>query len=102
MGAGIAACGIASYMSDFQEQLAELRRRVAKIDRKYAQPKAARREPPAPSPEPPEAFPWEEIETEHGRHYEAEKLEISPFEIGCSRSCGRSSRSTIPMLPWRR
>jgi hypothetical protein len=61
-------------MSDFQEQLADLRRRIARIDRKYAKPKAAQGRPPAPSPQPVEDFPWEEIETEHGRHYEAEKL----------------------------
>ena len=60
-------------MSDFREQLADLRRRIAKIDRKYAKPKT-QRQPAAPTPEPAEDFPWEEIETEHGRHYEAEKL----------------------------
>ncbi len=61
-------------MSDFQEQLAHLRRRIASIDRKYAQPRARVPEPPVPSPEPPEALPWQEVETIHGRHYETEKL----------------------------
>ena len=77
-------------MSDFQEQLADLRRRIAKIDRKYArhqppvtshqspatssQSPATSSQPPAPSPQPPEDLPWQEVETEHGRHYETEKL----------------------------
>ena len=60
-------------MSDFQEQLAELRRRIAKIDRKYAKPKAAPRQPPA-SSDPPEEYPWQEVTTAHGRHFETEKL----------------------------
>ncbi|HTR34372.1 MAG TPA: ribonuclease H-like domain-containing protein [Bryobacteraceae bacterium] len=63
-------------MSDFQEQLAHLRRRIAKIDKKYASPK--RTPPPASSGQPlaaPEE--WlngEEVSTAHGRHYEFEKL----------------------------
>ena len=63
-------------MSDFQEQLATLRRRIAKIDRKYAKPKAAPRQPPARPPETvePHDWPWQEVETEHGRHFETEKL----------------------------
>jgi len=64
-------------MSDFQEQLADLRRRVAKIDRKFAKAKPApspQYQPPATSDQPPEAYPWQEVTTEHGRHFEAEKL----------------------------
>ena len=57
-------------MSDFQEQLAILRRRIAKIDQKYARPQKPKREP-AP---PPAHLPFDEIETAHGRHYETEKL----------------------------
>jgi uncharacterized protein YprB with RNaseH-like and TPR domain len=60
-------------MNDFQEQLANLRRRIAKIDRKFAKPKAAR-QPPAANPEPLEDYPWQEVETAHGRHFETEKL----------------------------
>src|SRR5271155_4204771 len=73
MGTSIPASGIAPGMSDFQEQLADLRRRVAKIDKKYAKPKAAR-QPPAPSPESPDDHPWQEVETAHGHHFETEKL----------------------------
>ena len=61
-------------MTDFQEQLANLRRRIAKIDQKYAKPvfpKLAPK-PPAPSPESPEDHPWQEVETTHGRHFETE------------------------------
>jgi uncharacterized protein len=64
-------------MSDFQQQLAHLRRRVAKIDKKYADPKPRRPpEPPpaAPIPTPEDYLAGEEIETEHGRHFETEKL----------------------------
>ena len=63
-------------MSDFQEQLAHLRRRIAKIDRKYADPKPRPRAPavqPA-IPAPQEWLSGEEIETQHGRHFETEKL----------------------------
>lgn len=60
-------------MSDFQEQLAHLRRRIARIDRKYARPQVAPLQPSAPSPLPPVPE-WEEVETEHGRHFETEKL----------------------------
>ncbi len=59
-------------MSDLQEQLADLRRRIAKIDRKFAKPRVA--ESPAPNPEPLEDYPFEEVETAHGRHFETEKL----------------------------
>jgi hypothetical protein len=65
-------------MTDFQEQLAHLRRRVAKIDRKYARPAA---KPPPPRPQSPVPVPapedWlqgEEIETALGVHYETERL----------------------------
>jgi uncharacterized protein YprB with RNaseH-like and TPR domain len=61
-------------MSDFQEQLADLRRRIAKIDRKYAKPRARPNQPPATSNQPPEDYPWQEVETAHGRHFETEKL----------------------------
>jgi uncharacterized protein len=60
-------------MSDFQEQLAILRRRIAKIDRKYAKPEP-RRPPAAQEPSHAVHLPFEEIETQHGRHYETEKL----------------------------
>jgi uncharacterized protein YprB with RNaseH-like and TPR domain len=60
-------------MSDFQEQLAILRRRIAKIDRKYEKPAPQR--PPAPrNPPPAPSLPFEEVETQFGRHYETEKL----------------------------
>ncbi len=63
-------------MSDFQEQLAHLRRRIAKIDRKYAnpQPRRAAPSPPPVVPAPEEYLAGDEIETEHGRHFETEKL----------------------------
>ena len=61
-------------MSDFQEQLAILRRRIAKIDRKYAKPKPAPRQAAVPSAESPEDYPWQEVETAHGHHFETEKL----------------------------
>ena len=40
-------------MSDFQDQLAYLRRRIAKIDKKYAADATPRRAPAAPRPEVP-------------------------------------------------
>ena len=63
-------------MSDFQDQLAHLRRRIAKIDKKYADPK---RRLPAPPPRPPIPAPedylaGQDVETELGRHFETEKL----------------------------
>jgi uncharacterized protein YprB with RNaseH-like and TPR domain len=63
-------------MSDFQEQLAHLRRRIAKIDKKFSRP-APRS--PIPKPQPPIPAPedWlhgEEVQTAHGVHYETEKL----------------------------
>jgi hypothetical protein len=60
-------------MSDFQEQLAILRRRIAKIDQKYAKP-APRRPLATPNPPPTTHLPFDEVETQHGRHYETEKL----------------------------
>ena len=62
-------------MSDFQEQLAHLRKRIARIDRKYTAP---RRQPPTTNKQQ-LAFPedWlhgEEVRTVHGVHYETEKL----------------------------
>jgi uncharacterized protein YprB with RNaseH-like and TPR domain len=59
-------------MSDFQEQLAVLRRRIAKIDQKYAKPSprlSATHNPPATT-----HLPFDEVETAHGRHCETEKL----------------------------
>ena len=63
-------------MSDFQDQLAHLRRRIARIDKKYADPKPQRV---APSPRPPIPTPedyltGQDVETELGRHFETEKL----------------------------
>jgi uncharacterized protein YprB with RNaseH-like and TPR domain len=62
-------------MSDFQEQLAHLRKRIARIDKKYTAPK---RQPTAKSQQP-LAFPedWlhgQEVSTAHGVHYETERL----------------------------
>ena len=62
-------------MSDFQEQLAYLRRRIAKIDRKYAPSSRRDRPRPATNPQPPdERFPFEEVQTPFGRHFETEKI----------------------------
>lgn len=63
-------------MSDFQEQLAHLRKRIAKIDRKYSRPAA---KPPTPNPQAPLAAPEEwlhgkEVATAEGVHYETERL----------------------------
>jgi uncharacterized protein len=60
-------------MSDFQEQLAILRRRIAKIDQKYSKP-TAKPASTAHLPLPTPHLPFDEIETQHGRHYETEKL----------------------------
>ena len=83
-------------MSDFQEQLANLRRRIAKIDHKYAKPgvpKAA----PAPSPPSPESsakiIRGKKWRPTHGRHFETEKLyerHRRHGSIGIARS-GRSA-----------
>jgi hypothetical protein len=63
-------------MSDFQEQLAHLRRRVAKIDRKYSRPQARAPipKPQSPIPAPEDWLQGEEITTAHGVHYETERL----------------------------
>jgi uncharacterized protein YprB with RNaseH-like and TPR domain len=64
-------------MSDFEQQLAYLRRRIAKIDKKYANPRPSpvRPRPQIPSEDVPDHhFPFQEVETEFGRHYETEKL----------------------------
>jgi uncharacterized protein len=63
-------------MSDFQEQLAYLRKRIARIDKKYTSPK---RSVPIPNPQSPIPTPedWlhgEEIVTPLGVHYETERL----------------------------
>src|SRR3984885_14077306 len=68
--------GLARSMSDFQEQLAHLRKRIAKIDCKYSRSAAKA---PIPKPQPPIPTPedWlhgEEIATSHGVHYETERL----------------------------
>jgi len=64
--------------ANLQDQLTQLRRRIARIDRKYANPSP----PPLPvtRSEPPNQYcpqEWlqgDEIETEHGRHFETERL----------------------------
>ncbi len=65
-------------MSDFEQQLAYLRRRIAKIDKKYANPRPSPPRPQARVPNeeeiPDHHFPFQEVETEFGRHYETEKL----------------------------
>lgn len=64
-------------MSDFQEQLAYLRRRIAKIDKKYAalpQKPAPRESHALESESTEDALPFQEVETTYGRHYETEKL----------------------------
>jgi hypothetical protein len=50
-------------MSDFQEQLAYLRRRIAKIDKKFASPKPTPK-PPSYVPPPETYLPFDEIETD--------------------------------------
>jgi len=63
-------------MSDFQEQLAHLRRRIAKIDKKFSRPtpRSPSPKPQSPIPAPEDWLHGEEIRTEHGVHYETEKL----------------------------
>jgi uncharacterized protein YprB with RNaseH-like and TPR domain len=63
-------------MSDFQEQLAHLRKRIARIDRKYTRPTT---KPQIPEPQPPIPAPEDwlhgaEVTTPHGVHYETERL----------------------------
>jgi uncharacterized protein len=62
-------------MSDFQDQLAHLRKRIARIDRKYLAPKlrpAATSHQALATPE--DWLHGEEVTTAHGVHYETEKL----------------------------
>jgi uncharacterized protein YprB with RNaseH-like and TPR domain len=67
-------------MSDIQDQLAQLRRRIARIDRKYAKDGAAAAPAPAARKPRPDRYYCEEwlggreVETDHGRHYEVDKL----------------------------
>lgn len=63
-------------MTDFQEQLAHLRKRIARIDKKYSRssPKPAAPKPPPPIPTPEDWLHGQEIATEHGVHYETERL----------------------------
>jgi len=65
-------------MSDFQEQLAHLRKRIARIDRKYSRPTAKKQLPIAtrqqPLANPEDWLHGEEIATAHGVHYETERL----------------------------
>jgi len=61
-------------MSDFQEQLAHLRKRIARIDRKYSAAKAPAPKPKSPIPAPEDWLHGEEVATEHGVHYETERL----------------------------
>ena len=63
-------------MTDFQEQLAHLRKRIARIDRKYTRPTT---KPLIPKPQPPIPAPesWlegAEVATPNGVHYETERL----------------------------
>src|SRR5215469_849158 len=92
-------------MSDFQDQLAELRRRIAKINRKYAPGKPSTRPLGRERPEryfPEEWLSGQEVETEYGRHYETEKLyerhrrmAASAFAIwrACRKICSNRSRT---------
>jgi uncharacterized protein YprB with RNaseH-like and TPR domain len=63
-------------MSDFQEQLAHLRRRIAKIDKKFSRPtpRSPIPKPQSPIPAPEDWLHGEEVQTAHGVHYETEKL----------------------------
>lgn len=66
-------------MSDFQEQLAILRKRVARVDRKFTQPRPTLPSPPHDHHRPARYFveEWlqgEEVETPVGRHFETERL----------------------------
>jgi len=63
-------------MTDFQEQLAHLRKRIARIDKKYSRPslKVPVPKPPPPIPEPEAWLHGEEVSTAHGVHYEMERL----------------------------
>jgi uncharacterized protein YprB with RNaseH-like and TPR domain len=62
-------------MSDLQEQLADLRRRIAKIDRKFAKPRVERTKTGTETGKDAcPTYPFEEVETAYGRHFETEKL----------------------------
>ncbi|HTS48414.1 MAG TPA: ribonuclease H-like domain-containing protein [Bryobacteraceae bacterium] len=62
-------------MSDFQDQLAHLRRRIAKIDKRYTDPKPRLAPPPRPPiPAPEDYLSGNDIVTGLGRHFETEKL----------------------------
>jgi uncharacterized protein len=64
-------------MTDFQEQLAHLRKRIARIDRKYSRPAAQRELPKAKSQEPKAPEGWlqgEEVSNSQGAHYQTERL----------------------------
>src|SRR5579863_9095315 len=70
--------GVTRSMSDFQEQLAHLRKRIARIDKKYSRPAANRplaaASLPRPLANPEEWLHGEEVVTAHGIHYETERL----------------------------
>ena len=63
-------------MTDFQEQLAHLRKRMARIDKKYTSRRAkqpiAKSQQPIPAPE--DWLEGEEISNSHGKHYQTERL----------------------------
>jgi uncharacterized protein len=69
-------------LSDLQEQLAVLRRRIARVDKRYAEKSfSLPQAPPGPSEDPNPAryfieewFSGEEVRTEHGCHFETERL----------------------------
>jgi uncharacterized protein YprB with RNaseH-like and TPR domain len=63
-------------MSDFQEQLAHLRRRIARIDKKFSRPTPRAPIPKlqSPIPTPEDWLHGEEVRTAYGVHYETEKL----------------------------
>ncbi len=63
-------------MTDFQEQLAYLRKRIARIDKKYSQPvrKHLAPGPRSPIPAPENWLDGEEISNSHGAHYQTERL----------------------------
>jgi hypothetical protein len=58
-------------VSDFQDQLAQLRRKIARIDRKFA-PLQAQPRPPVPPIQ--EWMSGQVVETPYGQHFETEKL----------------------------